>query len=283
MIAGGKYGAVNGVPTTRNWSLVQTSATKPFIASNTAGGTGRRRGPRDWTGSVSHYGGVPASMPGETMAFQGYTAPTNGVGGTAGQTYSGTAIVENVSITWNWETGDIIASVINFAANGVLSQSSTIVTDGDPITAPSPIGGGVRILDAGGSTYDELCPVVSATLNITAANKPYVNSCSAGQTLRKPGPIDWNLALVLQENDLASLPFDIDDFIGIQIDVDDSGTQFWQLTYGLVKDFSGFTIDRETGNIITVTANIEMSIDDGEGNEDGAIIMPGSAAWWEGN
>jgi hypothetical protein len=278
-IKSGKYGAVDGISTMRNWGVNETSGTKKFGASNTLGGAGRRRGNRDWTGSIGHYGGKPLVMPGDLFTFTGYTTPDSGISG-AGKTRVGPAIVENIAVNWNWESADPVNTVINFAANGVLATGSGDISDVSNIDVPSPIGGGVRILAAGGSSYGTLCPVVSAALNVIAENKAYTNSCSSGQTQREPGNIDWNLALVIQEHDIDQLPFAIDDYIGIQIDVGEEADNFWQLTYGIVKDFTGIVVDRETGNIIQVTVNIEMSCDDNDSNI-GEIILPGeSTPWW---
>lgn len=284
-IHSGKFGAIDGISTARNWAVNEVSALKPFVASNTFGATGRRRGNRDWTGSIGHYGGKPLIMPGETFTFKGYSAPDNGVQGTAGPCRTGLAMVQNIAVTWNWEAGDIVSTVTNFGSAGAaLSRTSEAVTDATNIDAPSIQGAQIRINPAGGaSTYAELCPALSATLNVLVADKPYVNSCTDGETGRKAGPIDWNLSLVVQENDLDDLPFDIDDYVAIQIDIDSTNTNYWQLIYGQVKEFSGYTVDIETGNIITVTIPIEMSVDAGDGDSEGAgIWLPDEVdPWWE--
>ncbi len=278
-IHSGKYGVVDGVSTVKNWQINETSDVKSFVASNTNGGTGRRRGNHDWTGSYVQYGCRPDHMPGETFNFKGYTSPDDDVSGN-GAVYIGDAIVDSIAITWNWENAEITSTTVNFASAGPLTRGSDEFTDTSDILAESPIGGQVRISGVDGSSFAELCPVASATLTISAANKTYNNSCTNGATGRKPGTLDWTLALVIQETDLDDLPFDIDDFVGIQIDDGDTG-DFWELLYGIVKDFSGFSVDRESSAIIQVTANIEMSVDDHAGNP-GAITLPGAGSpWWE--
>src|SRR5947207_1860310 len=93
----GKFAAVNGKSTVRNWSINDTNATKAFIASNTGGGTGRLKGNHDWSGSYSQYSGIPAVMPGSALSFTGYSAPDSDVNNTTGKTKSGTAIVDSIA------------------------------------------------------------------------------------------------------------------------------------------------------------------------------------------
>lgn len=277
-IHSGKFGAVNGISTVRNWQIGETSDVKVFAASNTKGGTGRRRGNRDWSGNIAHYGGLPLVLPGEEFNFAGFTSPDDDVSGNGVRWY-GPAICESVNINWNWETAEIINSVINFAANGALARDTTEITDTSNVDAPSPIGAGVRIIPSGSSSAGELCPVVSAALTLTTPAKPYANSCTAGQMKRKLGNLDWTLALVLHENDPDDLPYAIDDFVGIQIDIDDTGSNYWEMIYALVQDFSNIVTDIETGNIIQMTSNFGMAADDAEGNI-GTISLPGGTQYW---
>lgn len=278
----GMWGVINGKSTVRNWTINKTSDNKAYVASNTRGGTGRRRGNIDWTGNYNAYGGTPGAMPGEAFSFTGYTSPTNDTEGAVGTNYQGTSIVENVTINWNWETADIISHVVNFAGNGQLNQASdSLYSDATDPDAPSIIGCEVRIqnITNAASGVVTLDNVVSATLNMTAANKPYVNSSTGGYTLRKRGPFDWNLQLVCQDDDLGAMIMDINDEVVVEIDVE-AGGDYWSLSYGLVKEWQGVTVDRETGNIIQATIPIEMCAFSHVDEAIGAVLLPGGATYW---
>jgi hypothetical protein len=282
-VRSGVYAAVNGIATLRNWVLSRTSSTKPYVASNTLGGTGRRRGVIDWSGSLSQYGGIPDAMPGETFAFAGYTSPGTGVLGDDGTVYAGNAIVDSVAVNWNWETGDPINISTNFGGNGPLTSSQTdAVVDETFPAVPTPLELPFQILDLDGGSggWSEICDVTSATLNITAANKTYANSCTDGIMMRKPGPIDWTLSVTFQNDDFMNgFPFDINDVVGFRLPVDE--TNYWELLWGIVQGYSNFTVDRETGNIIAVTVNFEMCGFDHDTESVGRIVLPGAAEpWW---
>lgn len=278
-IHSGKFAAVNGRSTLRNWSINKTSDLKRYVASNTKGASGRRRGNLDWTGQWSAYGGYPGVMPGENFEFSGYTAPGDDTEGGNGPVYTGNALVDSVAVNFNWEAGDIISHTVNFGANGPLVQSSSALSDTTTPDVPSIIEIPVMYdMLGGGSGATELCDIVSATLNILSDNKTYVNSCTDGQTYRKAGPIDFNVALVMQNDDIDGLPFDIGDSLRLSLFVDD--TNYWDLEWCMVKEFTGIQVDRETGNIIQMTINLEMNGFDPENDGTGHIKLPGGSQWW---
>ena len=128
--------------------------------------------------------------------------------------------------------------------------------------------------------WSEVCDAVNATLTITAANKSYANSCTQGLMGRKKGPIDWTLSIAFHNDDfIQDLPFAINDVIGLRLPV--NADDYWELMWGIVQGFSNFVVDRETGNIISVTANIEMCGFDHENEEVGRIVLPGETdPWW---
>jgi len=259
-VASGKFGVVNGHTTVRNWSVSETFTTHQIIASNTKGGSLRKPGIKDWNGSFLQNVDAPVNMPGEEFTFGGLSWPSTGAEGGSGFVYSGEAIVENIAVAWDFTSGAPIALTTNFAGNGELSKTTAAYTDSvapDPPCADNDtkieiVGGG-----AGSGGGDEVCGITQATLNVLATNPSYVNSCTGGWTKRKGGPIDWNLALTIEEADLSALPFDVDDYVEIKAFIDSDS--YWHLKYGIVRDFSNFMVDRESGNIISVTANIEMS------------------------
>lgn len=282
-VASGKFGFVNGESTIRNWSLSETMTTHAVYASNTKGAPRRKKGVSDWSGSFLQSVIAPTNMPGDTFNFVGHASPTSGVEGESGFAYSGPAIVESLAVNWDWSTGAPIGQTVNFAGNGALTKTAATGADAtDPDVPCADSNTKIEIVDSdggsGGSGDDELCGLTSATLNLLAANQAYTNACTGGWAKRIAGTIDWNLALNIQEADPSSLSFGRGDYVEIKayVDID----SFWHLKWGIVRDFTNFVVDRDTGNIIGFTINVEMSTHDDTPTE-GHIIAPDSGSnWW---
>lgn len=282
LVATGKYGAINGMSTVRQWSISDTGETKSYVASNTRGGTGRKRGNYDWSGNANCYGGLPAVLPGETLDFEGYTAPESGEEGGDGAVYSGDAICDQVVITWNWTAADLLSHTVNFSGDGALANAVTAaILDETFPDAPSIIEYPMFYgeIDAASGAFVELEEVQTATLTITTANQSYVNSSTDGNTKRKPGNVDWTLAVVLHNDAGVHLPFTKGESYGFHLPVPDA-TQPWVLHWGILREITGITIDRESGAMISCTCNFEMNGFDDENEEVGVIETPDGAQYW---
>ena len=121
----------------------------------------------------------------------------------------------------------------------------------------------------------------AATLTIKSDNKPYANSCSVGQILRRPGIYSWDLSLQSDVEEIDLLGFVANDYLWIKLFTDP--TLFWDLKYGQVRDFSNFQVNQNSGDIITYTINIAGSADKGPGTRgaDGWIKAPSyGTPWW---
>lgn len=254
----GKHGVVNAQSTVRNWTVNETQAPARGVASNTLLGPVRKRGVHDWTGSYGAYGGIPVVMPGEIFTFTGYTSPDDDVSG-VGQTLTGQAIVESVAITWNWAAGEMLSYVTNFGAAGALTASTGTITD---VTTPDmpEIGLTKWQYEPTAPGFLDIPNLTQAVLNISCALQTYVNSSTviAGKvwTFRKSGVIDWNVALTQQDNERSTL-FTIGDDVKLKGFI--NATEFWDLQWGHVRDFSGLNVDRESGAIIQRTINMDMN------------------------
>lgn len=268
----GKFGMVNGQSAVRNWSVNLTSAPKKYVASHTAQGPGRKRGIQDWTGSFGCYGGKPIIMPGDTFTFAGFTAPTTGVEATNGDVYSGSAIVDSVALTWNYETGDIISHVVNFGGNGAWAKTASHYEDATDPDLNECIDISAKV---DGETLDN---VTQITLTITAENKTYVNSSTAGWTKRLAGTIDATLAVGLHDTNPDGFVTGLGDDNEFKLFV--NADDFWLLRWFKFKDINGLNVNREGGDVIAFTANFEMSGLDAD-NAVGCIVLPGeTTAWW---
>ena len=275
-VKSGKFAAVNGISTMRQWQLNDTSTPKAFVASNTQGGTGRKKGNTDWTGSLGAYGGSPAHMPNDTFDFKGFTAPTDGANG---PTYKGNVMVDQVAIQWNWENADIISHTLQFGSNGPLTEDvEAPTTDGTAPNVPAIIGQEVSIgTDDSGPAV--ILNVKSAALTIKAAVKTYVNSSTDGVVQRVPGNIDWDATVVVDECDFSEMPFTIGDDVLIRLPA--GGDLYWELKWGIVSGFQNLQVDRESNNIIGFTMHFEMNGFSDEDESVGHILLPGvEEPWW---
>jgi hypothetical protein len=284
----GKYGAVNGMSTVRNWVLNETTQPAEYRASNTRAGTGRKEGVYDYTGSFEGYGGVPPIMPSEYFDFVGYTAPTTGAFGVAGLTKNATnAIVQSVTINWDWTTGGLLDWMVNFAAGepNIITEASAAVTD---LSLPA-----VKIVCPTKITVSEnivLWPnLTRASLTITANNPSFVNSSTQGRTGRRAGIIDWNASVTEQAtavNPNIGLSNCLGSIVGaetlMQMYID--ATLFWGLKWAHFVDVSDLRVDNDTGAIIGQTNNFAMAGFDDDGVS-GYIARPGEDGasnpyWW---
>lgn len=257
----GKFGIVNGHNTVRNWSISEVQEAKEYFASNTDGGAGRKPGVYDWTGSFGAYGGQPSLFPGDTFEFGGYTAPDDDVEGSIGQRYVGSAIVDSLAITWNWNAAELIAYVISFSGNGALVKDTGIYTDVASIDAPPIQLAKIEFDLALPLTFVEWTDIDNATLTISADNQAYVDSSSivAGKLWRKrlKGNIDFTASLVENKTLRATPNPQVGDNFELKMFV--NATEFWALKWVHVLDASGITVDREAGTVIQKTNNFAMN------------------------
>jgi hypothetical protein len=274
-VISGFGGAVNGAESVRNWSITETADTQAVVASNTKGGTTRGPGNTDWSGSYSAYGHTPDVMPGEVFTFAGNM--NNGKGAT------GTAIVDEVSLTINIETGAIIEHSVNFSANGALTFGTVAATDASVPCPPTSIGCKVQLATPAGSpSFADLEDVRTVTLTLTRANAAYVNSETSGGTRRTKGNLDFTLAITVHTDDANDLP-DVNLVRSVRIFV--NATEYWELNWVRFSEISGVEVDIEGAGIVGATLNASMqgftSISDV--CTEGSIITPDEVTIWPEN
>lgn len=274
-VHGGKFAAIDGKRSVRQWTVNDGHTPAKGIASNTLNGPMRRPGVQDWTGNYNAFGAQPELMPGDPFSFIGYTAPDNDVSG-VGQTYAGDALVENVVISWNYQNGELISHVVNFGGHLALVSGSSSVEDTSDPDAFEVCGTKLQWAPALTGVYVDLDNILSMQLTLSCALQTYVNSSTLCWTGRKPGPIDWTLAITQQDNVRLGSMFDKGDRIKLKLFI--NATEFYELTWGQVRDFSGITADRETGAILQRTINVDM--DGWDGTNPGSIILPDTTTWW---
>jgi len=224
----GKFATVGSMSTTKGWTVSETSSPAKFVTSNLQNGAGRTKGVFDWTGTVNGLGGDAPHMPGETFTFTGYTAPDNNVSG-SGQQISGQAIVESITINWDFATSEPLNWTLNFGGHLGWTWAAGTTTDTTDVVAPVPCG-----LDIVNGS-DTLTDVTTVALTITNELQTYVNSSTySGGTCytgRKSGNMDWTCAITQQDNlrGVANAPG-----IGTNniLKLYTSSTDYWYLSWG---------------------------------------------------
>lgn len=279
----GRFALVNGQSTNAGWSINDSHTPAEAVASNTAFAKARRRGVREWAGSFAFYGHQPFAMPGASFSFSGYTAPENDGYG-LGLIYSGTALASQLVITWDWSTGQLIKSQLDFVGHLALSraQGAPPLDASVPVLESIAVSAGIQCKDItlADSAYTAFPNVTNATLTITNAIQEYVNSSTidSGDLWkgRKAGILDWAVSMTQQDN-LRTQIF-IGDQVALKMYVD--ATTFWDLQYGIVKDFTGIQINRETGAIIQQTVNVDMDAVNINTGALGQIVQPNGTLFW---
>lgn len=317
MPVSGKYGVVEDtsgigvISDVRQWNINQTVDSKSFGASNLKGGTNRRAGLLDWTGSFMRSDKFPNAllMPGLDINFRGYVG--NGIAPNAlGLTQSGLAFIDSLNVEWNWETNELQTLTYNMMSQAsILAQSQAAQNDTtNPARAIQSAKAVVQIATATDS-FTKFVPVCvrQASLNLLANPQNSSTSCTVVtgpfQTQRRlAGLADWNLSLVMDAittnpfhsglappapppggNDVTWSPGDfviiriLPDFVAVP-------TEFWELKYGFVNDVTNFTVNIETGELVSYTFNISMAVDFGFDTSpaDSVVSFPATpnGTWW---
>ena len=286
--ASGQYGAAwnagISIGTLTNWNVSATADTKSFTASNTQGGTGRRTGNLDWSGSVKQLLAWPldeSMMPAGSMwDFVGYFAPTTGVVGTAGPGVGGPVFTESVVLAIDWTASSIIEWTTNFSGNGELLWLDA----GDTSFPVPPVDNTFPVAISSKDTSLEIAvynPVTSSivwtpfctdkcTITFKANLYPFSDSCTGGFVHKVTGTKDWTAVVTMNDpnmNHLVSTGVDLrqNEFVGLRVVFAAylGGIPPIELLWGLTKDFSNINVDIATGAMISYDVQIDMSADGG--------------------
>lgn len=282
----GKFAIVHneGLPITHmfNWNLDIAHTPETYYASNTLWAPNRNPGVIDWTGNFSLFDGQRLWLPGEYFpCIEFFTAPTSGVYGNVGQTYTGQAIVESNVITWAWGPEQSLIQQINFAANGCVANRNRVIDDTTILTPNKMCGLQLQWGKTDTPSFVPIENVQQAVLTVEASNPTYVNSSTGCCTHRRPGNINWTLALTLTDH--RSVTFTRNDLLTFRLF--NSSTTFWELAYGIFNGTSGVIANRQTGEIQQQVSNFSMKAmsDNSLGHiaygTAGTIANP-SSIWW---
>ncbi|HAI11076.1 MAG TPA: hypothetical protein DCM28_05185 [Phycisphaerales bacterium] len=259
----GMGGTVDGANTVRTWSTSETEENKPYNASNTLGGTGQLGGIKDWSGSYTQYGHTPTHFPGDTITFVGFDG--------ANKT-TGSAIISQVEITANQESGDIESITVTLAGNGALTHTTGTITDSTLPNPPSSLSLKVELAET--DTFTELDDVRSWTLTIACDLKEYASSSTSGWKKRKAGNITASGSISFYNQDVRTAP-DIGDVRKLRLYV--TSTLFYLIHWARFGE-GAYETSIEGAELASGTANWNWS--GFNAGVAGTITKPDTTEWW---
>ncbi len=266
-IVTGLSGVFLGQGTVRSFNVRELREAIEWSASGAAGIKSQIAGNKDWNGSASMYGYVPAVMPGAGFTFKGQTDSAS-----TGKAWTGTAIMDTLSVTCNTEAAQPLECSIGFSGNGDVSTTTTVITDA---TAPSVYSSISCGADFAGTAIKD---VRSWTMNIASDNKRYASSETAGQYLRKAGNKSGTVTVTNYQADVTDvLVPGVIDVLKLYV----TSTLFWQLSYCQLEDWDT-VVDIETGDITGVSYSFKYSafkLITGTWTQ-GTIINPATTAYY---
>ncbi len=219
---------IDGVSTLRNWKVRMRNMPPEGVTTDAPGGVQRLAGNKDWRGIYLAYGHTPLQWPGDAFSFSGDVDASYGI--------SGTAIVDKITIECPVEEGARIEHAVEFSANGALSAAAASATAGATPTIFSAISrkvalGGVDVTDVRGWK-----------LVLSANNKPYVSSDTAGQVQRVAGNIDAQFEYKVYEDSASDFPTE-GTMAVVRFYV--TSSTYWELTWGIFQEIADWGGDLE--------------------------------------
>jgi hypothetical protein len=276
----GKFGVLHAdtLPITHmfNWTIDSIDhSPETYYASNTLGAPDRNPGVINWTGNFSVFDGKYLIFPGQFLySLEMFTAPRSGVYGNTGPTYAAQAIVESNTITWAWGEEQSLTQVINIAGNGCILGRERVIDDLGTLTPAKMCGLQLQTaFGAAATPWQTLNNIQQAVLTVTSANQPFVNSSTGCCTHRRPGNIDWTLALTYTDHRIITIART--DLVSFRTWI--SPTQYWDFIYGIIMSASNIVADRQSGSIESQVGNFQMKALSGEGTRGSISYFNGTA------
>lgn len=211
----------------------------------------------EYDGSFQGWGAVPPLFVGDSFTFFGYTAPTSGVPCTPGCAFSVLALVERLSITWNWTAENKqVFWELGFNSTDTPTQIAAFddPCDDEPECFDNTCDLELRIKDpCDTDALIEFCNITQATLSFISTNVPYSNNSTGCMIRRRPAGINFLLDIV-DQNPCWPLLINKD----YRIEIDATATTHWLLKWAYCLGFSDYVINTETDEMIGKTNNFRM-------------------------
>lgn len=241
----------------RNWTLNPVATPEARVYSGTRFGTQRIPGQVDYSGSFEGFGGRPPLFVGDSFTFIGYTAPTSGVPCTPGCAYIVPAMVNTLSITWNYtaENRTVFWSV-GFQANGTPTVNTTFDDPCDDLVFCDPNICSLPPVMKNPCDTDaivEFCNITQVVLTFTNSSIAYSNTSTNCELRREVGNLDFTLDITDQNPCIIPIlqaPY--------WFELPDSTTTKWILKYAMLVGVNNFRVDSQTGAMIEKTNSFAM-------------------------
>lgn len=276
----GKFGVVKDASAVMSWNM--TRDTSPNASRNSASGNlpVRTHGPVKITGGWESETGIPLAMPGSPVAFEGFIGSAGNVSGANGPKWAGNILVDQVSINFDWASNKRISHSVSWSAAGAFTYTAnaaalTDASTDDPVTI---CGKHISFREAGSDgAFTNLERTKTATLTFTSTNPKTVNSETGCAEIATPGAGDCTLSIVLDTN---TEQMTIGSFYEVKIPYADPDHPFL-LAWMICKGYTNLSVDRNTGNIVGQTVNLEYSrMDDSTpANVGDGITLPDDSVW----
>lgn len=288
----GCFSAINGISTARNWSVNRIVEQKTYGASNTDGGTARSDGRYLWGGQYAAYGAEPDVFPNDLFEFRGYTADTAGVFDGDADIWEGWARIQQVAITVDWPSGNLVSHVCTFVGEGELrrTEDSGYIEDVSNVReiAPEACSVSHKLWDgvsAFPGAWTPFTNVKALTFTLSADVKPFANSSTIQTVELLPrltqqhtkGKVDWTLGITRESH----RPATDNAGEGAMLQMTFGSEGDLELDFGKFEGISNIAFDIETGSIIELTENWAMTTH--WDTVKGVIKMPSQTLptkWW---
>ncbi len=273
-VISGKLGAIDGIASLRDWSVITTNDVQAHVDSACNGAESTVKGNDDWTGTANAYGDSPTDgfLPGQGFAF------TGSVDGSVGIT--GNVIVDQLEITIPIEDGGLISYRMSFSGNGAYVIGAAVASDATDPSAPTAVG---RVLHLNTSiaspSYAAISGVRSVTITLSSDNKAHNDSDTAGATERTAGNISGTISYDIYEGTVASLPT-VGDHVSFRAYV--TATTYWVFQWGEITEISGIGANPETADLVNASISAKFSgyADNAGTPVVGTIIEPDTTVFW---
>ena len=189
-------------------------------------------------------------------------------------------------MAWGWQNAEIISATCDFKGHLALTASDGIERYDVAVPEVPTVIGTKIMYSSDGVAWTEWDNLISAELTLTCKLLEYVTSSTyiGGKAWKghKTGPVDWTASVTV----LDTIRTGLQPGTSYQFRFYVTSTLYFELKWGIVNEFTGLQVDRETGAIMQHTVNLGMDGFDSEAvtydAAAGHVLMPDGTQWWPG-
>lgn len=252
----------------RNIEIEYSQESAVYGSSATKGGKGREKGNSDWTATFTIYGYIGNVLPGTIFTLTAYT-------GTSGGSYSGSAIVDEMTVEADIKGGGLVTASVKCSSNGLLTRATTSVTD-SAVPAPKSVKG-LKVNYDGSDRTD----ATGWSLTLRCATQPYHSaatydlSTDTNYTKRVAGPVDASGSWTEIQGLPASLPAEGENSKILKLYV--TASLFFEFKWVAIESVAQ-PVPIEEGGLTEAT--IGWGFNGYSGGVEGYMNKPDTTAFW---